>query len=67
MLRGELPDNRGDDVVFSEQEETRVIRTPEWVLFKRFAGSANHDLSDELYDVENRKRSDRIQQSVGQC
>jgi len=53
VLRGELPDNRGDDVVFSEQEETRVIRTPEWVLFKRFAGSANHDLSDELYDVEN--------------
>jgi len=52
VLRGELPDNWGDDAVYAEQEETRVVRTPKWVLFKRFSGSANYALGDELYDVE---------------
>ena len=53
VLREESPDDWGDDAVYSEQEETRVVRTPKWVLFKRFSGSANYDLGDELYDVEN--------------
>lgn len=42
----------GEDAVYSEQEETRVVRTPKWVLFKRFNGAPNHPMGDELYDVE---------------
>ena len=42
----------GADVVFSEQEETRVIRTPKWAFFKRFEG-APRKFEDELFDVEN--------------
>ena len=42
----------GANVVFSEQEETRVVRTPKWAFFKRFdKGPAK--FSDELFDVEN--------------
>jgi len=41
----------GADVVFSEQEETRVVRTPKWAYFKRFdKGPVRFE--DELYDVE---------------
>ena len=40
------------DEVFAEQEETRVIRTENWVYFRRFAGGQNEsELEDELYDV----------------
>ena len=40
--------------MYSEQEETRVIRTPKWALFKRrFNGPSNQGIGDELYDVEN--------------
>lgn len=57
VLRGEapggLPENWGEDSVYSEQEETRVVRTKKWVLFKRFNSSASPALEDELYDVEN--------------
>jgi arylsulfatase A-like enzyme len=35
------------DTVFAEQEETRVIRTRDWVLFHRFKGG--EDLGDALY------------------
>ena len=42
----------GADAVFSEQEETRVIRTPKWAYFKRFESAAD-PLYDELFDVEN--------------
>lgn len=52
VLNGADPVDWGDDAVFSEQEETRVIRTAKWVFFKRFEG-ANAQLFDELYDVEN--------------
>jgi len=41
-----------DDAVFSEQEETRVVRTPKWAYFKRFSEAQNFPLDDELYDVE---------------
>ena len=44
--------NRGKDAVFSEQEETRVVRTRRWVYFKRFSDASNHPIGDELYDVE---------------
>ncbi len=53
VLKGESPANWGDDAVYSEQEETRVIRTPKWALFKRFNGPSNQGIGDELYDVEN--------------
>jgi arylsulfatase A-like enzyme len=39
-----------DDVVFMEQEETRSIRTPEWLLMKRF-GPTCYDFNNELYDL----------------
>jgi arylsulfatase A-like enzyme len=42
----------GEDAVYSEQEETRVIRTPKWAYFKRFDGSTSYDIDHELYDVE---------------
>ena len=35
--------------VYSEQEETRVLRTQDWVLFKRFKGHNAPDLPDALY------------------
>lgn len=41
-----------DDAIFSEQEETRVVRTPKWALFRRFDGAGNFPVWDELYDVE---------------
>jgi arylsulfatase A-like enzyme len=51
VLTGSDLSDWGDDAVFSEQEETRVIRTPKWAYFKRFQG--NTPLIDELFDVEN--------------
>ena len=42
----------GADAVFSEQEETRVIRTPKWAYFKRFNTSSTA-YPDELFDIEN--------------
>ncbi|MDP6427230.1 MAG: sulfatase-like hydrolase/transferase [Rhodospirillales bacterium] len=42
-----------DDVVFLEQEESRAMRTPEWLYVKRFKGSNAYPLEDELYDFEN--------------
>ena len=52
VLKGDMPTDWGDDAVYSEQEETRVIRTQKWVLFKRFDGPTNQGIGDELYDVE---------------
>ena len=40
-----------DDVVFLEQEETRAIRTTEWLYVKRFKGSGAYPLEDDLYDL----------------
>lgn len=53
VLKGDMPTDWGDDAVYSEQEETRVIRTQKWALFKRFDGPTNQGIGDELYDVEN--------------
>ena len=52
ILTGADLENWGVDAVFAEQEETRVIRTAKWVLFKRFKTTTD-PLYDELYDVEN--------------
>jgi len=55
LFAGDIPVNWGDDAVYAEQEETRVVRTPEYVLFKRYSGnndqSHGDELGDELYDV----------------
>jgi len=41
-----------DDIVFSEQEETRVARTLKWAYFKRFTKAEHFPVEDELYDIE---------------
>ncbi len=52
LLDGGEPPGWGDDEVFAEQEETRVIRTDRWVYFKRFApADGETQIGDELYDV----------------
>jgi len=53
VLSGGMPADWGDDAVYSEQEETRVIRTQKWAFFKRYDGPNNGGIGDELYDVEN--------------
>ncbi len=42
-----------DDAVFSEQEETRVVRTRKWAYFKRFDAQPNSQFENELFDVES--------------
>lgn len=51
LLRGETVADWGADEVFSEQEETRVIRTPQWAFFKRFNRPGAPALPDELFNV----------------
>lgn len=51
LLKGEEIADWGEDEVYSEQEETRVIRTPQWALFKRFNKDGAPELGDELYNV----------------
>ncbi|MEX0284508.1 MAG: sulfatase [Paracoccaceae bacterium] len=51
FLKGEAVANWGEDEVFSEQEETRVIRTPQWAFFKRFHRQDAPELQDELFNV----------------
>jgi arylsulfatase A-like enzyme len=38
-----------DDAVFIDEEETRAIRTPDWLYVKRFRGSTGYPLRDELF------------------
>jgi len=52
-LKGQQTTGWGANEVFAEQEETRVIRTPEYVYFKRFHNTDSPTLSDELYDVKS--------------
>ena len=51
LLQGEEED--WDDVVYFEQEESRGIRTKDWLLMKRFKGSETYPLNDELYDINS--------------
>lgn len=39
------------EAVFMEQEETRSIRTKDWLYMKRFKDSASYPLEDELYNI----------------
>ncbi|MDU8926181.1 sulfatase-like hydrolase/transferase [Alisedimentitalea sp. MJ-SS2] len=47
VLRGE--EAEGADAVFYEQEETRAIRTREWLYAMRFKGSETYPMEDEMY------------------
>ena len=51
LLRGEELADWGEDEVFSEQEETRVLRTPQWAFFKRFRKPGSPDIPDELFNL----------------
>ncbi len=51
LLRGEDVADWGEDEVYSEQEETRVIRTPQWAFFKRYNSTDAPKLPDELFNV----------------
>lgn len=51
LLKGQEVADWGDNEVFSEQEETRVIRTPQWAYFKRYNSDNAPDLPDELFNV----------------
>ena len=42
-----------EDAVFMEQEETRAIRTPEWLYKRRFQLAPEPLYPDELYDLKN--------------
>lgn len=53
LLRGETVADWGEDEIYSEQEETRVIRTPQWAYFKRFNRPGAPLLPDELFNVTN--------------
>jgi len=46
-------DDLEEGAVYSEQEETRVVRTRKWAYFKRFTDAPSHELGDELFDIEN--------------
>ncbi len=48
-LRGDPFDK--PDEVFLEQEETRAIRTPEYLFKRRFQGAPDPPYPDELYDL----------------
>lgn len=52
VLRGHRPSDWGEDAVYAEQEETRVLRTPKWLFFLRFNGPNAPRLPNALYDLE---------------
>lgn len=41
-----------EQVHFIEQEETRAIRTPDWLYVERFSGCASFDLGNQLFDLQ---------------
>lgn len=51
LLRGNALQDWGEDAVYAEQEETRVIRTPEWLFFLRFNGPSAPSLPNALFNL----------------
>ena len=51
MLQGNTAQTR--DAVFYEQEETRAIRTHDWLYAMRFQGAAGFPMQDEIYDLKS--------------
>ena len=41
------------DAIFFEQEETRAIRTREWLYAMRFQNAGSYPMTDELYHLAN--------------
>ncbi|MEM7438352.1 MAG: sulfatase-like hydrolase/transferase [Pseudomonadota bacterium] len=58
VLRGEYPTDWGADEVYAEQEETRVLRTPDWTYFKRFNASGAPDFPNALFRVSDGPQED---------
>ncbi|MEM7302748.1 MAG: sulfatase-like hydrolase/transferase, partial [Pseudomonadota bacterium] len=50
-LPGERSETSG--AIFYEQEETRAIRTDQWLYAMRFSGSKSFALTDELYNLKD--------------
>lgn len=50
-LSGEIQSDA--DAVFYEQEETRAVRTREWLYAMRFQGSATYPMRDEMYRLSD--------------
>jgi arylsulfatase A-like enzyme len=48
----EKEQSQWSDSVFMEQEETRAIRTQDWLLMRRY-GPTSYNFKDELYDLRN--------------
>ena len=40
-----------ENVIYIEQEETRAIRTDQWLYVKRFKGNDEYPLEDELFHL----------------
>lgn len=40
-----------EDAIFIDQEETRAMRTTDWLYLRRCGGSEQYPLCDELYDL----------------
>ena len=55
-----------EDAVFMEQEETRSIRTREWLFMKRFR-TADYPFEDELYDIADDPDESRNLATLPQC
>ena len=47
------PKDDWDDFVFFEQEESRAVRSPDWLYVKRFGRSEKYSLKNELYDLSS--------------
>ena len=52
LLAGRSDGQWEDNAVFAEQEETRVIRTPDWLYFRRCQADGVPKLPDALYDLK---------------
>jgi arylsulfatase A-like enzyme len=51
ILRGET--DQGAKAVFYEQEETRAMRTHDWVYAMRFQGAPSYPMEDALYNLKD--------------
>jgi len=54
------------DAIYMEQEETRAVRTENWLYMRRFKASRTHPLEDEMYDLSNDPQEKRNVFGTGQ-
>jgi arylsulfatase A-like enzyme len=55
LLKGEQRGWSGRDAVFFEEEQSRAIRTPEWMYCRRFTGYGQEELYDMKKDPGQKK------------